>query len=150
MSLSDIHARAEAKRDFSHKEEARIDASTSEGLKLLLALNGGACLAILGFFQALMSPGKSAVLAAFASPGVAAMCCFAVSLVLAAALPVIRTLHLRSNLHNALKNNLMGDTGWTPVAFAVWWTALACLAAGLGFVGYGLMVAANQSIILTQ
>lgn len=63
MSSENPHARADAKRDFSHKEEARIDASTSDGLKLLLALNGGACLAILGFFQALMSRDKALILA---------------------------------------------------------------------------------------
>ncbi|WP_314435906.1 hypothetical protein [Massilia timonae] len=148
MSLNDVTARAEAKRDFTHKEEARIDASTSEGLKLLLALNGGACLAILGFFQALMSKEKVPLLAAFAAPGVVAMCFFAVSLVFAAAIPIIRTLHLRSNLHNAMTKNLMGDTFWTPVAFSFWWIALACLAAGLGCTGYGLFAAASQSASL--
>jgi hypothetical protein len=146
MTLEDIRLRAEAKRDFAHKEEARIDSRTSEGLKLLLALNGGACLAILGFFQALMSPEKVAILAAFATPGVTAMSLFAVSLVLSSTIPVIRTLHLRSNLNNAMTKNLMGDTAWTPVAFSLWWLALLSLATGLGFVGYGLSVAAKQIV----
>lgn len=49
-----------------------------------------------------------------------------------------------------MTNKQIGDTIWTPVVFTLWWVALVCLAVGLGLIGYGLFVAANQSILLAH
>ena len=146
--MEDMHRLADAKRDFTHKEEARGDASASEGLKLLLALNGGGCLAILGFFQGLMTWEKARIMAAFATPGVAAMAFFAGSLALSATIPLLRTHHIRSNMHRALSERVVGDTRWTPIAITFWWIALLSFTIGLGCVGYGIHAAAGESVRL--
>lgn len=109
---------------------AREDASTSEGIKALLAINGGGIVAMLGFMQALL---MKCVFAEFAWYGKNALLCFATGIVFAALVPALRVADL---------NNTMGGKGlhrhWEYCLYVSWFVSLGLFVAGAAWAGFGV------------
>lgn len=134
--FQDIREAAEKKRERVKAEFSRADAHTIEGLKALLALHGGACVAMLGFIQALLAKEKAAAFAAFQLYAKNALLFFAIGLTLAALVPAARVLDIKNSIANIF--GAEGHNWWDRAAYLLWGLSWVAFVVGLVFVGRGL------------
>lgn len=137
MSVADeLNKRAQLQQDQYYKEVARADAHRLEGLKAVLALNGGGCVAMLGFMQALLTKGDA--FNSFKPSGLLALAFFAGGLVLSTLLHVTRLLDVENTIKALLRRG-EGHDRWGYLTAAVWALSGAAFLAGLVAVGVGMV-----------
>jgi hypothetical protein len=130
-------ARLQLERAEALKRELpREDASTSEGVKALLAINGGGIVSMLGFMQALIN--KNGSLASFKFYGCTAMLFFGIGVVLAALVPALRVLDVNNTL--VAKNK---HYRWEYALYIMWALSVLCFIVAITFVGVGVQNAVN-------
>jgi len=120
-------------------ETLRADSHTTEGLKALITLHGGGCVAMLGFMQALLTKDKTSIFTAYKYYGENALLFFAIGLVIAALMPAARVL----DAHHSIAN-LLGASGhhwWARASYALWGLSWVAFIIGLAFVGRGIDLA---------
>jgi hypothetical protein len=83
----------QARIEFMKIHLPREESNTAEGIKSLLAINGGGIVAMLGFMQALVS--KPVQFALFTSYGANAMLMFSIGVVFAALTPAARVIFIK-------------------------------------------------------
>jgi hypothetical protein len=127
------------KWDRIDAETLRADSHTTEGLKALLTLHGGGCVAMLGFMQALLTKEKTAIFTAYKYYGENALLFFAIGLVIAALMPAARVL----DAHHSIAN-LLGAKGhhlWARASYVLWGLSWLAFIIGLFYVGRGIDLA---------
>ena len=134
--LDDLHKKWDKNREHVSKEYARADAHTLEGLKALLTLHGGGCIAMLGFMQALLSKDKAHVFATFKFYGSNALLFFAIGLVIASLIPAARVLDINNTIGTYF--NEKGHLWWDRTVYAFWALSWIAFVTALCFVGFGI------------
>lgn len=124
----------EARQRLLDKEIPREDASTSEGVKALLAINGGGIVAMLGFMQALIK--QDTAIRAFRDDGCTAMLFFAVGVVLAAIIPALRVIDINNTLLSERKHPY-----WEWALYASWVLSVTSFIVATCFVAHGIRAA---------
>jgi hypothetical protein len=122
-------------------EVLRADAHTTEGLKALLTLHGGGCVALLGFMQALLGKDKAAIFSAFKYYGENALLFFSAGLAIAVLVPAARTLDAHHSIANIL--GAKGHNWWIRASYLLWGMSWLAFVVGLVFVGLGIDGAMN-------
>ena len=119
------------------REKPREDASTNEGLKALLTINGGGIISMLGFMQALVGKSEN-VLSGFKYYGCTAMLFFGIGLGCAAMIPVFRVLDVNNTLWGK-----QGHPWWEYALYVTWGISIVAFVVGATFVGQGIQKALN-------
>jgi hypothetical protein len=127
-SFEQVH---KERQEFVARQIPREDSNITEGIKALLAINGGGIVSMLGFMQALIS--KPAAFAGFKYFGANALLSFCVGIVAAAAVPVLRAIYV-----NALIFKSIHDEKWEKASYAMWGFSLLCFMIGATCVGLGI------------
>lgn len=126
-----IEERRKEHSDYVARQIPREDANTAEGIKALLAINGGGVVAMLGFMQALIKEPDSFV--GFKYFGANALLSFCIGIVAAALVPVLRVIYV-----NALIYHSPHDGKWEKASFGMWGFSLLCFIVGAICVGLGI------------
>lgn len=140
--LADMDARREARTTRLDKIE---ESTTSEGIKALLAINGGGAVAMLGFMQALLqkntSPGAiqtSTVFADFKYFGANALLFFCIGIATAALIPCAKLVQI------ALERRSFDYAIWAARLISLFWViSVLAFLVGAGVAGIGIDRALN-------
>lgn len=108
---------------------AKEEANTSEGVKALLAINGGGIVAMLGFMQALIL--KPSVFALFKFYGANAMLAFCAGVLFAALTPAVRVIFIKKLI--AFQTEDIRHPGKWEMAVYLSWGLSLCLFLGGAF-----------------
>ena len=129
----------QASKEFYARELPRADANASEGIKALLAINGGGAIAMLGFMQALVT--KTSVFTAFKYYGANALLCFALGIFAGALVPAIRFIYIHKLIDSTGDDDY--PSGWERSAKVVWTLSLLLFGVGVACAGVGIDQALN-------
>lgn len=91
-AMKELEPHIRESKEFYARELPRADANASEGIKALLAINGGGAVAMLGFLQALVT--KPIIFAAFKYYGANALLSFSLGIFAGALVPAIRFVYI--------------------------------------------------------
>lgn len=116
------------------RQVAREDAHTSEGIKSLLAINGGGAISMLGFMQAILL--KGAIFQDFKQYGLLALGLFAVGILFAALVPAIKVVYINKLIVATAKAER-----WEKISFGAWALSLAFFCCGAASVAFGISIA---------
>jgi hypothetical protein len=128
-------AEMQARIEFMKIHLPREESNTAEGIKTLLAINGGGIVAMLGFMQALIS--KPAELALFKYYGANAMLTFCVGVLFAALAPAARVIFIRK-LISYQSEDIEYPRIWELAAYSCWATSLCLFLAGVVCASLGI------------
>ena len=127
-TLGNVQRQREEELD---RQIPREDAQVTEGLKALLAINGGGIVSMLGFMQALLS--KANAFTTFKYYGTNALLFFVLGIISAALVPAFRAIYI-----NSLLFKWKYDWHWEICSYAFWLLSLIFFVAGVVFVGFGV------------
>ncbi len=125
----------ESHREAGKARMARLsmqeDTHVTEGIKSLLAINGGGAVAMLGFIQSLVLKIPSFTI--FKPFGSVALLLFAIGFFVAAIIPALRVSHARKQMKPISKKSR-----WEFFSFVAWGLSLTLFLAGLIAAGIGI------------
>lgn len=133
--LEELRAAQERAREARNLELdrhlPREDAQITEGIKALLAINGGGIVSMLGFMQALISKGEA--FKTFKYYGSNALLFFVLGLIATALVPALRVIYINSLLFDWTHERL-----WEASSYAMWGISFLLFIVGVVFVGLGV------------
>lgn len=138
-ALKELEPQIQASKEFYARELPRADANASEGIKALLAINGGGAVAMLGFLQALVT--KPIIFTAFKHYGANALLCFALGIFSGALVPAIRFIYIHKLIESTGDDDY--PAGWERSAKVVWMLSLGLFGVGVICAGLGIDRALN-------
>lgn len=116
-----------ARIEFIKINLSKEEASTSEGIKALLAINGGGIVAMLGFMQALIS--KPAELSLFKYYGANALIMFVGGVLFAALTPALRVIFIKRVIRYQTED-IRNPSVWEWAAHCAWGVSLCLFVSG--------------------
>lgn len=121
--------------EFMKLHLAREESNTAEGVKALLAINGGGTVAMLGFMQALIT--KPAELALFKYYGANAMLMFCLGILFGALAPAARVIFIKKLIIYQTED-VSYPINWERGPYLLWGASICLFIVGVVCASFGI------------